>query len=109
MSNLPRRVLVVVLVAIGAIGVSASLRQTTPPAAATSRAVAAANAFLATLDDAQRQKANLEFNEKTRVVWSNLPSGTTMQVGRYRAERPQAREYDAGAGERPRSRSSRPS
>ena len=81
MSNLPRRVLVVVLVAIGAIGVSASLRQTTPPAAATSRAVAAANAFLATLDEGQRQKANLEFNEKTRVVWSNLPSGTTMQVG----------------------------
>ncbi len=81
MSNLPRRVLVVVLVAIGAIGVSASLRQTMPPATATSRAVAAANAFLATLDEGQRQKVNLEFNEKTRVVWSNLPSGTTMQVG----------------------------
>ncbi len=39
------------------------------------------NAFLATLDEGQRRKANLDFNEKTRIVWSNLPSGTTMQVG----------------------------
>ncbi len=45
------------------------------------RTVAAAEAFLATLDDAQRRKANLDFNEKTRVVWSNLPSGIAMQVG----------------------------
>ena len=81
MSNLPRRVLVVVLVAIGAIGVSAAFQRTTPSAGVTTRAVAAADAFLQTLDAAQRQKANLDFNEKTRVVWSNLPSGTTMQVG----------------------------
>ena len=47
----------------------------------TTRAVAAAEAFLATLDEAQRRKANLDFNEKTRTVWSNLPSGIAMQVG----------------------------
>jgi Protein of unknown function (DUF3500) len=81
MSILPRRMLVVALVTFGAIGTSAALRQTAPPAATTSRAVAAANAFLATLDEGGRQKANLDFNEKTRAVWSNLPSGTTMQVG----------------------------
>ena len=43
--------------------------------------MAAAEAFLATLDQAQRGKANLDFNEKTGVVLSNLPSGITMQVG----------------------------
>jgi hypothetical protein len=44
-------------------------------------AVAAAESFLATLDQPQRAKANLDLNEKTRTVWSNLPTGTTMQVG----------------------------
>lgn len=48
---------------------------------ATSRAVAAADAFLATLDETQRAKANIDLNEKTRTVWSNLPSGMKMQVG----------------------------
>lgn len=68
--------------AIGAIGVSAALQQRPAPAAdTTARAVAAAEGFLATLDEAKRQKANLAFNEQTRVVWSNLPSGTKMQVG----------------------------
>ena len=43
--------------------------------------MAAAEAFLATLDQGQRAKANLDLNEKTRTVWSNLPSGITMQVG----------------------------
>ncbi len=52
-----------------------------PSAGINARAVAAADAFLQTLDDAQRRKANLDFNEQTRVVWSNLPSGITMQVG----------------------------
>ncbi|MEO5741362.1 MAG: DUF3500 domain-containing protein, partial [Vicinamibacterales bacterium] len=52
-----------------------------PATDATSRAVAAAEAFLATLDQSQRLKANIDLNEKTRTVWSNLPSGITMQVG----------------------------
>ena len=69
----------------------------------TARAMAAAEAFLATLDPAQRAKANLAFNESTRTVWSNLPTGIAMQVGRHRAERRQARRADAGAGKgRPR-------
>ena len=50
-------------------------------ALATSRAVAAAEAFLGTLDQAQRAKANIDLNEKTRIVWSNLPTGIAMQVG----------------------------
>jgi hypothetical protein len=80
------RILLAVLLACGTIGVSTRQRPATPlgtgPATdATSRAVAAATAFLATLDPAQRGRANVEFNEKTRVVWSNLPVGTKMQVG----------------------------
>ena len=43
--------------------------------------MAAAEAFLATLDQGQRSKANIDLNEKTRIIWSNLPVGTTMQVG----------------------------
>lgn len=45
------------------------------------RIVAAANAYLATLDSAQREKARLELNARTRTVWSNLPTGIAMQVG----------------------------
>jgi hypothetical protein len=55
--------------------------QQAPAADATGRAVAAANAFLATLDPAARPKANPDLNEKTRTIWSNLPSGATLQVG----------------------------
>ena len=36
--------------------------------------MAAAEAFLATLDQGQRLKANIDLNEKTRTVWSNLPT-----------------------------------
>jgi hypothetical protein len=62
--------------------ISVFTRQSPTPARdATSRAVAAADAFLATLDQSQRAKANIDLNEKTRTVWSNLPSGIQMQVG----------------------------
>jgi hypothetical protein len=47
----------------------------------TTRAVTAAEAFLGTLDQRQRAKANVDLNEKTRTVWSNLPTGMAMQVG----------------------------
>lgn len=77
----PTRILLAVLLAWCAIGVSAALQRSAPSAATTARAVAAADAFLGTLDAAQRTKANLDLNEKTRIVWSNLPSGTKMQVG----------------------------
>jgi hypothetical protein len=43
--------------------------------------VAATNAFLATLDAPKRAKASIDLNAKTRTIWSNLPTGTTMQVG----------------------------
>jgi hypothetical protein len=54
---------------------------TATPPAATARAVEAGEAFLATLDPAARAKANIALNDKTRTIWSNLPSGITMQVG----------------------------
>jgi hypothetical protein len=80
MSPRPSRVFLAVILVFGSIDVST--RQRTAPASdVTARAVAAADAFLATLDQGQRLKANLDLNEKTRTVWSNLPSGITMQVG----------------------------
>jgi hypothetical protein len=48
---------------------------------APAKTVAAAKAFLATLDDGQRAKVSLELTEKTRSNWSNLPTGTTFQSG----------------------------
>ncbi|MEO7156529.1 MAG: DUF3500 domain-containing protein [Vicinamibacterales bacterium] len=73
------RLVFTVLLAGGTIGVSAF--QKPAPANATTRAVAAAEAFLATLDQVQRAKANLALNASTRTVWSNLPTGIAMQVG----------------------------
>jgi hypothetical protein len=46
-----------------------------------SKAVGAAEALLATLDQTQRDRIVLPLNDKTRVVWSNLPTGVPMQVG----------------------------
>src|SRR5687767_4680242 len=74
------RVLLAVVVVLATIGV-ARLQRPAPSPDATARAVAAAEAFLATLDQAQRLKANVDLNEKTRTVWSNLPTGSTMQTG----------------------------
>jgi len=51
------------------------------PVGATSKSVDAAKAFLATLDARQRGKVSLPLNVDTRKVWSNLPTGITMQVG----------------------------
>ena len=47
----------------------------------TVKAVSAANAFLATLDAAQRTRVNLQLNKTTRSNWSNLPTGTVFQNG----------------------------
>ena len=68
------------LIATCTIGIAAEQRAT-PGAAATARAVAAAEAFLATLDPPQRLKANIGLDDKSRAVWSNLPTGIAMQVG----------------------------
>jgi hypothetical protein len=45
------------------------------------RIVAAADAYLATLDAGQLARARLDLNARTRTVWSNLPTGVAMQVG----------------------------
>jgi Protein of unknown function (DUF3500) len=47
----------------------------------TENAVTAANAFLATLDDSKRAKANIALTTQTRAIWSNLPTGITLQTG----------------------------
>jgi len=54
----------------------------------TTRAVAAANAFLAALDAQQRPKALLELRPDLRARWSNLPTGTVMQVDRATSKTP---------------------
>ncbi len=56
-------------------------RRAQPATDSGGRIVAAANAYLATLDPDQRAKARLDLNAKTRTVWSNLPTGIAMQVG----------------------------
>ena len=68
------------ILVIGGIAVIPGQRAT-PTASATTRAVTAAEAYLGTLDAAQRAKANPDLNDKTRIVWSNLPTGMPMQVG----------------------------
>ena len=80
MSGRPLRVLLATILAFATIGVSA-VQRTAPSTDATGRAVAAAEAFLAGLNQSQRSKANIDLNEKTRTVWSNLPTGVAMQVG----------------------------
>ena len=69
-----------ILLLLSTVGVL-TWQRPTPAPDAISRAVAAADAFLGTLDQSQRAKANIDLNEKTRTVWSNLPSGIKMQVG----------------------------
>jgi hypothetical protein len=53
-----------------------------PTAAATPRVVAAANAFLATLSEADRGKVTFDFNSPQKATgWSNLPSGIFQRNG----------------------------
>ena len=73
-------ILLAAILVLSAVAVSPP-RAPQSAALATSRAVAAAEAFLGTLDQAQRARANVDLNEKTRIVWSNLPTGMAMQVG----------------------------
>ena len=80
MSGRPSIVLLAVICALST-GRTSPLQPPTSVPDATARAVTAAEAFLATLDLAQRQKANVELNETTRTIWSNLPTGSKMQVG----------------------------
>ena len=50
-------------------------------ATTTARVVAAANAFLDTLDAGQRAKATFDFRSTQRTGWSNLPSGIFQRNG----------------------------
>jgi Protein of unknown function (DUF3500) len=45
------------------------------------KAVAAAEAFLATLDEVKRAKASISLTSELRSRWSNLPTGVVMQSG----------------------------
>jgi len=74
-----RLVAVVLLVASTLSGASTAQRGAS--AAASTQAVEAARAFLASLDDRQRAKVARPFNTTTRAVWSNLPTGVAMQTG----------------------------
>ena len=50
-------------------------------AAVTARVVGAANAFLATLGDAERSQVTFAFTSSQRTGWSNLPSGIFQRNG----------------------------
>jgi hypothetical protein len=52
-----------------------------PAADATSRIVASANAFLATLDHAGRAKLQFPFDSPQKAKWSNLPTGIFAREG----------------------------
>jgi hypothetical protein len=76
-----RLVSVLLLAAFTVSGTSTAQRAAAGAARPAGKAVDAANAFLAKLDERQRSKVVLPLNATTRTVWSNLPTGVTMQVG----------------------------
>ena len=68
---------------------AAQAAQRSPSAGdSTARAVAAANAFLETLDAPQRARVRLELRTEVRRRWSNLPTGVVMQVDEGRSGGP---------------------
>lgn len=70
----------VAVIGVAVLGATA-VQRASAPGDATVRAVAAADAFLASLDASRRSKANPALDAKTRTIWSNLPTGVAMQVG----------------------------
>ena len=61
---------------------AAGMAQTAPAQTATSRIVSAAHAFLATLDQKQRQSVLFAFDDaKQRAHWSNLPNQMVRRSG----------------------------
>jgi hypothetical protein len=66
----------------------AVVAQTSTAADGTTRAVSAANAFLSALSPAQRSAVLLELRPDLQARWSNLPTGTVMQVDRERSKAP---------------------
>lgn len=73
------RGLVVLTVAGGLVALAQ--QRTPPPAVPITRVMAATTTFLNTLDERQRAKVSRPLNSTTRTVWSNLPTGSVMQVG----------------------------
>ena len=73
------------LLPLGVLIVSGFSQRATPPAAqggVTTKVVAAANAFLATLSEAERGKVSFDFNSTQKTTgWSNLPSGIFQRNG----------------------------
>jgi hypothetical protein len=58
------------------------VQRAAPPMSATPKVFATANAFLATLSDAERTKATFDFNSPQKTTgWSNLPSGIFQRNG----------------------------
>jgi hypothetical protein len=89
--NLLRRCVAAPLVRFGSVltlvgglvvGSGHPLRAAEPAAVATAQAAAAAEALLATLDDAQRQSAVFAFDDEAqRLRWSNLPTSMVRRAG----------------------------
>jgi len=74
---------IVIAIAAGSLQRAGSAPQQTPAAnsAVTARVVASANAFLATLSDAERAKGSFGFTSSQRTGWSNLPTGAFKRNG----------------------------
>jgi hypothetical protein len=77
-----RRILLILPVAM-LLAFGFAQRAAPPPATTvTPRVVAAANAFLATLSDAERSKVSFDFNSDQKAKgWSNLPTGIFQRNG----------------------------
>jgi len=72
------------LLPLGVLVAAGFVQRAAPPAtsAVTPKVVAAANAFLATLSDADRAKVTFDFNSTQKSAgWSNLPSGIFQRNG----------------------------
>jgi hypothetical protein len=75
------------LVLVGPVTFGLAQRAASPPAprtangVVTARIVTAANAFLATLSDAERARATFDFAGPQRTGWSNLPTGIFERKG----------------------------
>src|SRR5438034_2626432 len=75
------RLFTVLLLATFTTSGTSTTQRAVPATAPAGKAVDAARAFLATLNDQQRAKVVLPLSTTTRTIWSNLPTGITMQVG----------------------------
>src|SRR5882672_7033003 len=63
------------LIVLLALPLVASSAQSVSASSPTSKAIAAAKTFLATLDARQQAKVKIDLNKTTRTRWSNLPNG----------------------------------